>query len=672
MKIFNKLKYDKYLLILLTAIYALFLSYFFSLYSPDFNNKIDGSWVYSIGSLRDSNQHIGSDIFFTYGPLSEKIITSVNSNDSVTNYITSVLLFLILVIINTYVFFRFAKLVFLHSNRKIRILFLSTFIAIALTLTSIESFFYITLLFTLFVANREENYYKKILLLVGVILFSLYKFNFTLPVLVLGPIAFISQLSIKNFVLSLIKWLPCIFLYSVFYLLMINTLDISGLVKYLYYGLASSIAYSEFMGLAYEKNLKVVIFYGLLMVINMFIFMWYLFIIHKNKSKYLDDKFIPFSVAYLFVSLLVFKHAVVRSDIHLLSYIPFLYISLSYMLLAGLLLFPRVKILQSHKKFNIFLVSSLLIFYILSIVLTSFVQFKESAGLNKLISGTMSVINFRINIVSNSIRKNQLNYYSFAEMKRNSLTGLNMYDSSIRETKEYLLNNNNKIIFYGNTTFLAEILDNSVNIQFMPYLQTYAAFPPKLFDDIYIEYINKYPEALIYAEELEPSIDERIPSLELNNYFQYLIHNYRIEHSNSQKNQFILKRYQDKHEVCSSIYTTNSKDNDIVHIPDINPTSNEYIKMKVYDNDIKDKIVDTGLSVLIKKPIINIGLINEKGKFVRRTTKSTLEHGISVNPLYQSIKDYSIGEPYNFDSFVIYDDIMTQNNYKIMFEKCTF
>lgn len=661
----------KYFQIVITIVYVLFFISFFTFKVANFSNKIDGSWGYSISGLKHSTQHLSKEIFFTYGPLSEKIITAVNTNDTVYDYIQSLILISIILLFVTIVFYKFVQIVFEQTDKDIIYLALVTIVATFISITSLESFFYLTLLITLYVCSQEKHYYKKILYLLGILILSLYKFNFTLPTLILSPLVFIDYLSVKRIVKGVILWIPVLLLYALFFLILTGVANIAGFIKYIYFGLLTSLAYTEFMNLPYGQHNMLLAIFTVFFVANFLVFIFYCITLYRRKTKIADDKFIIMSLAYLPIVYFAYKYSITRFR---LSFSTFILLSFAYFVLSVFILYPRIKENKYlNSKVILFVFSLLTILFCASqMILVVRIQEYNQIGIKTI--GIQNYLKSRLDIIKDITTQNQLNYTTFLDKRAATRVQNEILHNELAESTNNLVNRGYEgdLIFYGNSTMYAEALKKDFKVLYMPYLQTYASFPPRILDNIYIDYLNKHPDALVFAEEYEPSIDERIPSHELNNFFQYLTQNYELVSSNSTKKQFIYKRISNSKESCQQISSTKTYDNYPVIIPDASISENEYIKLKATSTSIVDSLTDSGLGMFLKKPVLNIGLINKDGTFSRRTTRSTLEHGISVKPLYMSLEQYNSNEPYKLSSIIINDNFPTQSDYLVEFEKCEF
>lgn len=167
------------------------------------SNSTDSSWQYTLSGLRHAPQGLGTDVFFTYGPLFEKMPTFVHARDSLQNFIVGNVLFLIILCVSTWVFWRVYGILKSSSGKTARFVLPVVAVTLLLTITDIDTVFGVLLLAVFFAARNEKSYRLKLLALSGVYLFAFYKLSFLIPLIILTPLVFIEDLRWKKIVKGL-------------------------------------------------------------------------------------------------------------------------------------------------------------------------------------------------------------------------------------------------------------------------------------------------------------------------------------------------------------------------------------------------------------------------------------------------------------------------------------
>lgn len=659
------LKLEKKIFSVDLLIYVLlFLSVvtFFHYQTPDLSNSIDGSWPITLSTLRHTTQDLGSNIYYTYGPLFERIPIYPVKGDSVAEFFIGIMLVAIVVAGIMYIFKRLMKIVpekYRLVTKWVLAIFLGFFI---LAPSSIDSLFFISLMCAVLLARRETSNLRILLAICSVLLFSLYKVSFSVAFIALLPFALMPSKPtaplVKNRFLTL---LLALFIYALTFSLISWNSPID-LFSYLYVGVVNSASYSEFMSLTYSQNFYVVAIYSLLLATAIILSVFTIFqklakrdITYSATVEFLLQMFAMFAICFL-----VYKQAVVRSDDHLLTFIPLLPI----LLLLTTALTLRLFHVNPKKYMGCVIASSFGFSLVMSIAIYHSIH------------PTKDLSNYfynKIDLLYSSIKNNPLNYYSY-KTKLNSTTRDIEAEHSTNTTalQDFIHNegySNSPITFFGNTTSLAAAFKENT-VTHLPFVQNYAAFPPQLFDGLYIEAVRRNPESLLFLEENEPSINERIPAHELSSFFMYISHNYKPVYQDTDKRHYLLQKVSNNLERCTSISELRSTKERPIVIPSLSNSRNHYIKMRVNSRGGLDEKI---LSLLVKKPVYSINLYShEGGLLTRRTTPSTLSHGISMNPLYLSYTDIVNDAQFKLAYATISGGLNEVSDITVTFENCSF
>lgn len=652
-------KLDKYSIVSV-LLFALLTTQFFVFQAVDLSNAIDGSWQYTLSSLRHGMQTLGVNIYYTYGPLFQRITTFPTPKDGFVDFLVSGLLFLALIVGISYILIQFIKLgsrYFPKLFPKLVLLFVLTLFVLS---PQVDSFFFLTLLMGLLCINSEDNFKKQLLIIVPLSLFSLYKLSFSISFLLLLPFALIRiPIKFKQIKTALVSYLTSVVIFT----LMFSVLSISSpmhIIRYLYYGLVNSFSYSEFMGLSIADNKLAVVSFVAIYMLCLTVFITYSVIKIIRKQKIKHDLFLANLVVFG-VGYFVLKQAIVRNDYsHIVAFLPFLPIFLT------LLVYYSVQIFR--KKFSD---RVLLTALVCSFIFCISVQFIIIGSLTKPYAKTPTqYLRAKVTILSNIATQNPLIYPSFTHKRSITTQRQNIISYRTKGVEAYLKEHyspSKNVIFYGNYTSLGDTLSNSV--VYTPFLQNYAAFPPKTFDPIYISMAKQNPDDLVIVDETEPSINERIPSHELNDFFQYLKENYKVVYKNTETRQYLLEKVSNNSQSCSVISTIQSKKGTPISIPETVLSKDEYIRMRVSGaSNPVEKLISAGL----KPPIYSISIITKGGTGTKRTTVSTIEHGIAVKPLYYSYSDVINQTPVDLDSVAITGGIDRNGPISIVFDLCKY
>lgn len=644
------------------VLFAVLISQFFIFQPADIPNNIDGSWQYTLSSLRNSPQQLGSTILYTYGPMFERIASYPTPRDSAEDWVVGLGFFLLLLTGATYTLLQFINNGQQNKFKNIprnTLLVLGLF---ALTSPTIDSMYYLTLGLGLVAIRWESATRRRLLLVAALTPFALYKVSFSVAILVLLIPAFVSlPITLKQFKRLAYEYTVSLIIFS----LVFGLASSSGphyIVRYLHYGLVNSAAYTEFMGLSYNENKAIMAAYvviylsTLIVTASIFLCKWR----QKRSARDLDQQ-LTILLLYM-VGYFVLKQAVVRSDtLHLLAFLPFVPLCFMAALLPLGPVFGSKPLRQVSGDTVIY--ACLILGVVMQLILLKPLLPGKHPG---------TYLHGKASTLANVITRNPLLYGSFQQQQQETKRLLASRANSSKRVRSYLEKHyplSRGITYFGNTTSIGDTIDRRRSVTYLPFVQTYAAFPPQLFDGQYIASLQKRPNDLLYVEELEPSVNERIPSHELNNFFQYLIHNYKLVYSDQGNRQFLLEPISQKVEQCTVKSSITTKKSQPIPIPVLALTKNEYIKLRVTELSGTDEAL---LSLFLKKPLYSIELITPDGSGLRRTTESTLEHGIAVTPFYFSYNDIVNRTPVELSAVSVHGGVDTNRPSKATFERCRF
>jgi hypothetical protein len=648
--------------LLIVSIFAICLTGLLGFNTVYVNNNTDSSWQYTLSGLRHSPQNLGVDVFFTYGPLFERMVTFVHHNDTLGNYVVSSALFLYIFFLSIFTLWRFLQLYISRSRPRYTLLFVLLALSLFLSVTELEFFFAIYLLITIMTARKERKYVSKLLLLSGVYLLSLYKFNLTFPAVFISYLAFVDGFNLRKLLQSSLSWLGSLGVFVTLFFLVGSTFSFPALIHYFHYGITNSLYYGEFMSLAYPENLNTVILYTIFFLLIGLAYAYRLFIICATKQLPKSQEYIVVGLAFVLIAYFTFKHAVIRSDVHLLGFSPILFPGLLFIYLS---VKPADFQLSSQKNRLPYVVLGLFVLGFIGHVVLFHNYAPPDLG---------QYIKSRTRLLDAATLNNRLNYNLFKQNQVIATHDLAYRQKFVQEIKgqldaQYPRKN---VIFYGNTTVYGDVLSQNRAVSYLPFLQNYSANPPSLFDKLYISYLEQHPNDLVFAEETEPSVDNRIPSHELNDFFQYLLHNYKVVLRDNTRRQYVFQRVSNQHEQCQKISELSFKDDVVTPlspIPAMEPGN--YAKL-VLDSEKHSPAV-TLASAIIKKPVYTISLITPDGIDMKmRTTPAILEHGVAIKPLYLSLGDHENGTTFNLGSILLNDGAPTRSSYTAQIQTCQY
>lgn len=629
-------------------------------------NNTDSSWAYSLSGLRHGTQVLGRDVFFTYGPLYERMVTNVYHQDSLINFVVSNLLFLFILAVSLYGLYRIIKLYHLNETAQGRILLLLSSLSLLVSLSAIDTLFYIILLITLLAVRREKSYPAKLLLLSGAYSFSFYKFNLAIPTLLLSLLALIELPKGRNVWRGALEWLGSLVMYLVIYFVLAASLTLSGFFNYLHFGFSNSLAYNEFMSLPYSQYPKLVLAYSLLVSGVIIIWLWRCFTILRKRQLAKSFDFVIGGLIFIVVLLFAFKHGVIRT--RLSEFTAFVFPTLIF---AYLIIKPQ-DFIKKTKIGHFGIITCAIFLFSVGIYLLSYNQLAPRAYKSNLPVATY--YGSRIILLKLATIHNRLNYGYFNQEKIQAGKDLAVRAKIVENIKQQLDEKypGRELLYYGNVTIYGDVLKQSHPVLLMPGVQNYAANPPQLFDPRYIDFLDQHPDALVFAEETEPSIDQRMPTHELNNFLQYLIHNYRVVLQDNVRRQYVFERVSSSRENCRTLSSLAFKDDSEVFMPQLPATdSHSYVKLKLIA--MNSSLAAKAATALVKAPTYTLNLTNvENGTMHFRTTPSLLEHGVAISPLYLSLGDYMNGTPFRLLDFSLNDGFPRASTYQAEFELCSY
>ncbi len=664
LNIFKKIYKPKNIVLLSVVLITIMFLQFISFQSPDLSNNIDGSWPYTLSTLRSTPQDLGENIHYTYGPYFEKLPTFPSSDDGIFEFLTGIAFATLLLSGISFVTYVFSKHITNDfSETKPATGFLVLLFFIALLPATIDTLFYMLLLFCAIAIRADKGSTGKIWLIISLLPISLYKVSFTIAFLLIILLSLIpTDFKVKSLLSSLYNYLT-VLVASMLFFCVLSQSPPSAFVKYLYYGFANSAAYSEFMGLGYSTNFGIVISFTLLFYLSLSLtILAILYLTVRSKLRY-PDEYSVLSLIFFSIVYFAFKQSVTRSDgPHLLTFLPFIPLILMSVVSTATKIWP-IKLLSKISITNIVLITGAVSLIINLVALN--VLFDNNSPKNYIIS--------QVKKLTSGVVNNPLNYRSFLAKQaytEKQVSNISKKSAGLNTFLEKNYDTEKGVVFFGNTTVLGDTLDTDREVVQLPFLQNYAAFPPQIFDDVYISFIRKHSEKLIYLDETEPSINERITSHELSGFFEYIKANYNIAYSDPRHKQYLLEPKSHNMEICTAILSMRVINGEEFAVPkgDIN-TKNSYIKMRV-DFEPKPDVI---LSLLIKPPLYALDLRSKDGGFLpRRTTVSTLEHGVSVYPFYISYTDVALGTPVDISTLAIRGGVIKGAEMSVNFEECRF
>jgi hypothetical protein len=298
------------------------------------------------------------------------------------------------------------------------------------------------------------------------------------------------------------------------------------------------------------------------------------------------------------------------------------------------------------------------------------IQFTLLRDFNK--TGFRASFDYRVHVVSDSVRDNKFNYGFFWSQVRETRKLYYARYGEVASINKSLneLAPNRQVLVFGNSPILSTLLSSSHQVLQNPFLQNYNAVPPQLFDPLYVKFLQQHPNAVVFWEETEPSVNSHLPIYQLNDTYEYVYHNYRLIAVNPGDTQFLLERVASNTPTCSVLSTLAFSKGASVILPQYRLASNQYIEMKA---TLKTTLAEKGLSVLVKNPLYSILLTNtEGGSALFRIEIPTLGHGITLDPLYPSYRDLHNNTPFNLASFRINGGLDKTGPVNATLYKCSY
>ncbi len=652
-------KLDKYSLISLLLFLIVFV-FFFTFQSIDLTNAIDGSWQYTLSSLAHGSQKLGIDIYYTYGPLFQRLTTYPTLKDNIVNFFINGFILTLLIAGTSSVFLNFNKIGKKYLSNNFSKFTLVFCLCLLLFSSPIDSLYFLLLFMSLVCINLEQKAWKQLLLVAFLSLFSFYKVSFSISLLLLLPFAYIKlPVKVKNIKPALIRYLTSLLVYvSIFSLLTLSSPV--HIIRYLYYGLLNSSAYSEFMSLPFAINKFEVVSFIVVFFGSLFSACIYLLVQKKYRHKINQEIFL-FSFMFFGVSYFALKQAIVRNDSHITAFFPFL---LLLLIVSSLFVIKSLRInISSRNVFILFCGLSLFMVGLQFYTVNSYpIPYKRTPQVH---------LNDQFRRITLFVTNNPYYYPAFAHQKKIAGTNLGKLSENTQGVRDYLdahYARSKEVIFYGNFTTLGDTLGNRP-VLYSPFLQNYAAFPPKTFDPIYNSMLDNHPDDLVLVDELEPSINERIPSHELNDFFQNIKHNYKVVYADTDRKLYLLEPISHKAMGCSLISKSTLHKGQPIIIPNTPLEGNEYIRLRIGNaSGLPEKLFTT----ILKSPVYTLSIITPGGAGQRRTMPSTVEHGVAVKPMYYSYSDIVLNTPVDITGVAISGGLEKNKAIDITFDLCKY
>jgi hypothetical protein len=632
---------------------------FFTFKIVDLSNNIDGSWQYSIARIRSTDQDLGNNIHYTYGPLYEKMPSIPLRSDTTSDFLFGSFLFLVILCSFIYIFkFASDNLIdngTIRHSSTLKYLLISFLI---LTTSYIDTLFYIYLFLTLYVLRHNINQHANSFILISLSIFSLLKVSFSISTLLLVPVfgLALAKFSYRKPLDTLIKILS----FFVIYFLTFASLTSSGITKFIEYiqiGFLNSLAYAEFMGLSFRENIKVVLVFVLIYYISILLFIISLSIgFIKKRGIQLD--IISLQLSLFAVCYFLLKQSIVRSDDHVLTFIPVIpaLVLSGYTSIRGILNFNNSKRLDKP---------------MLHAVIFSMVVFLFTVSSIYSSDATASYADRRFKQLLSVASNNPLNHYSFRSKQIQSAKDESAKGKYAEKLAEYIkLNykNNEKIYFFGNTTSIIGDLSYEKPITLMPFIQNYAAFPPQIFDQRYVETLDREDSNLVIIEEIEASINDRVAYHELSKLYGYLFSNYRVVYSDTNARLYLFEKISSKAENCNTLGIFNARSNELITIPN-KDEGYEHIKVQIKSSpSYLEKLV----GVLLKPANLYLTLRTTDGvEVIKKTTTYTLINGVNIYPSYLSVTDFVKDSPMQLSGFSLGGGMFSNDTYSGEFMNCS-
>jgi len=584
----------------------------------DKNNYIDGGWKYGLSSFRHHHtQSFGNNVFFTYGPLSTRIVTTVNNQDTVKDFVVGLIIITGLLGLCLYSLISALR----SYDYKDKLLVGGT-IAIGsicmLSIVGVDILFFITLLAVYKRVMTEEHLTQKLLLLAGPALLATYKNSFLITIILVLLLAGLSLLyPLKKKLLSVVSLLLLPLAFLVF-----EGVSVLNLPTYLGYAFKNSLAYGDFMNLTDHPGVCTTFFwifiaYAALCSITV------LFEARLKPRKLMAIG--PLLIGEFWIIFIAMKEAITRSDAHLLVFLPFIFYMLMRILIS-LNKFLRLNFIQ-------YTLVSLAIFLICVRIF---------APMNKRLILNFTRQQYFTDVINQVSLRDAFKHYDYAyftkerRISQQTFSSLQSQTDNIRQSLHQYLDEHNlhkpALVGYGNSIFFLPAVEPK-NYLYSPFMQNYPAQPPQLFDKLYKDFLVRHPDYLVFWDKVAPNIDSKLPSQDLPQTDRYLQTEYTVAASDKDHGMFVLAK---KNAVPISNKGCGTKTFE-THLGNPIEIGKEARSIRIFmDQSPKNKLKDA----LYKKPIYEIYLYDKSGDQRQfRIVPATLEDNFYVNPWLPFITD---------------------------------
>lgn len=611
--------------ILILTSMLLFVSVFFSalrMHSLNTANNIDGSWSYALSSLRHHpEQSLGNDIFFTYGPLSTKIIGTVYHADAFGDWFVSITLLSLLLASSFYLLWQLFRRI-----RAIDIAIIGGLLALLLLgEPSIDSMFFAIMLvvaaYLRTVKHRLSILHQALLLGLPMVV-STHKNNLLIAMLFTIVLVSASSKSLRRFFASISTLL--ITYYLIFTALGISFLKVP---QFITYSVLDALSYNEFMSLDMNEGYTITYFAALFIYGSMLAVA--LYHEHIKKKSELVWQYAAAYILELWILWVVFKEASTRSDGHIIIFLPFFYYILARCIF---ILYPRI---LKNKASYLWIGASLIgVSLFMVSTVPDVLKMPRSVFLKRSTENLLMVE-----------AVHAYDYDHFLKLKADSGAAFRGLVRDTEPLRDILPKSarHKEIVGYTNTIFyLPAITDKYM---YAPFLQTYQAFPTSLFDELFLKNLEKHPDQLVFWTNLNPSIDGRMPAGDLPKTYEYIKSSYRVLASYNGLYVFEKAQQPDTKNSSTCQTITKSSFTNTVTKLDVNSAN-----MRIVVHDKNRFIID----MLYKKPVFHLHLYDKDGlEKVFRTTPSLLATGVDIKPLEPSLVDELNSERFIVRSFLV-------------------
>lgn len=643
-------------IVLVVLAFLLYLAVFFSsiAYTTlDSKNYIDGGWKYALSTFRHHHvQSFGNNVFFTYGALSTKLITTVNNLDTGRDFLISVLLALMLF---SFCAFSVIYSIYKYEPQK-KLLSLGILAAAALCLlniSGIDVLFFVTLIVIYPRIVSEISFKERLILLLGPSLLATYKNSF---LICLMPILIIAAIQIKHKKLTqrllrsaLIIFLPIIILW-------LEGVSFLNLPKYLWYAVRNSLAYGEFMNLADNRGLCLLFFFSFLAYALIKLFL----AIYQSNFK-ANKPWMPIIIlgGELWIIFIALKEAITRSDAHLIVFLPFIfYIIYGLLILVG-------GLLRTKRQY----------YYLAALAIVIIFGIKPLAATNKNLVFGYTRHQYFLTAKDQLDFKNPVKYFDYSYFNKEKNLSRKNFELISGQTEVLRKNlaefaamkeinlNSQSVVGYGNSVFFLPTLA-PMDYAYSPFIQNYPAQPPQLFDPLYLDYLKEHPKQLVLWDKIAPNIDSKIPGQDLPDTTYYLQTNYYPVAQDSDHGLFILAKKPEpiKNPQCTGTHLSTSL-NSLVNI------NSNSTKIQVgISTPLLNKLTDT----VYKKPIYWMYLYGKTGNpRLFRIVPATMSDDFYVHPWLPFVTDNRSGDSTNLKAIKIFSSDNHKSKLSVTEISCT-